>query len=148
MKNQLTQIENALIHFNDTNNAVSKRGVDWHLDHVLRIIVGVNSQLKQSNPSEFKSSFNFKRLVVLTTGKIPRGKAKAPTHVNTLTEINKNEVLSFLEKAKEQSIEFNNLNKNAHFNHPYFGLLNKKETKRFLEVHNNHHLKIIKDIIG
>jgi hypothetical protein len=33
------------------------------------------------------------------------------------------------------------------FEHPYFGKLKLKETIRFLEIHTQHHLDIIRDII-
>jgi hypothetical protein len=37
--------------------------------------------------------------------------------------------------------------KNQYFTHPIFGDLNTEQTFKFLGVHTNHHLKIIKDIV-
>ena len=42
---------------------------------------------------------------------------------------------------------FNDLEKNSFFIHPLFKQLNKKQTIKFLKLHTNHHLKIIKDIL-
>ena len=40
------------------------------------------------------------------------------------------------------------LDKNTHFPHPFFGILNKKETENFLVLHTKHHLMIINDILA
>ncbi|WP_053404293.1 hypothetical protein [Persicobacter sp. CCB-QB2] len=34
----------------------------------------------------------------------------------------------------------------AHFRHPYFGVLNKEESIRFMTIHSRHHLSIVQDI--
>jgi|TARA_R110002012_G_scaffold233759_1_gene407102 hypothetical protein len=147
MKTYITKIEQVIPHFNTVNTNVSNRGVDWHLDHILRVMASVTSQLKQSNPDDYVKTFNFKRELIFLTKKIPKGRVQAPKHVNTLTEIDKNEVKSLLEKAKENEISFSTIPKNAYFNHPFFGHLNRNQTKRFLQVHTHHHLNIINDII-
>ena len=147
MTKEFEKIDNAFHHFNKANKAVSNRAVDWHLDHVLRITVGVISALKKSDSLQYKSSFNMKRLIILSTGYIPRGKVKAPKHVNKLEQIDKTEVISFFEKTRLEYTKLNEIPKNAYFEHPFLGQLNKKQTLRFLKVHTNHHLKIIDDII-
>ena len=40
-----------------------------------------------------------------------------------------------------------NISKDHYFEHPFFGKIKRKETIRFLEIHTNHHLKIIDDIL-
>lgn len=148
MQQQITKLENALNYFNASNSKVSNRAVDWHIDHCIRIIVGVCSELKKSNPEKFTKKFNLKREIILKSAYIPRGKAKAPKNVNTLEKINKEEVVSLINKAKTSLKEIKDLPRKAYFNHPYFGDLNLKQTEKFLQVHTNHHLKIIDDIIS
>jgi hypothetical protein len=62
-------------------------------------------------------------------------------------EITAESIREFLEKTKLQITKIENLNKNSHFTHPIFGHLNKKESIRFIEIHNEHHLKIIRDML-
>ena len=62
------------------------------------------------------------------------------TYIPTLTA----EILSPI--AKNSLVDLETLNANSYFTHPYFGDLNLKKTIWFLNLHTNHHLKIIKDI--
>lgn len=39
------------------------------------------------------------------------------------------------------------LDENQFFTHTLFKQLNKKQTLKFLGLHTNHHLKIVKDIL-
>lgn len=126
---------------------ISKRGVDWHIDHSLKVIIACSNALIHSNADNYKSSFNFYKAVFLTLGFFPRKKVKAPKVVNNKEEINKDDLVSQLNSAKSLQIEINRLNTNCNFPHPFFGVLNLKESQRFMEVHTNHHLKIIKDIL-
>ena len=100
-----------------------------------------------SDPSAYKWSFNFNRTLVLSIGKIPRGRAKAPAVVQPKIDFDIETLIKHLTKVKQKVEIFNTLNKNHHFPHPYFGLLNLKPTMRFLEIHTQHHIKIMKDII-
>jgi len=51
-----------------------------------------------------------------------------------------------IEKAKIKLEELRELNPQQFFNHPGFGNLRLKKTIQFLEIHTQHHLKIIEDI--
>lgn len=141
------QLEQHLNHFEVVNTNVSSRGVDWHIDHTLKVIISIIVSLKESNPTEYQWKFNFLRTYILFSGIIPRGKGRSPKTVNNLNKIDMNEVQAQLKEARKLISEINTLPKNSNFKHPYFGLLNLRPTKLFLLIHTKHHLKIINDIV-
>ncbi len=143
----LNIIEAKIEYRNSKNIAVSKSDVAWHLDHVLKVINEITRVVKKSNPEDFKSNFNFKRILVFSIGKIPRGKARAPETVISVGEISLNDLNSQLEKGKTSIQELLKCTSKSNFKHPYFGRLNLKQTIRFLEIHTDHHLKIVDDIL-
>jgi hypothetical protein len=132
---------------NVKNHVVSKSSVGWQIDHVLIVINRITSQLKKSDPAAYKSEFNLKRWIVFTTNHIPRGKAKAPKLVNPETEATTEELVEKIALARISIAEFDLLHKNNYFRHPYFNDLNVKQTKKFLTMHTEHHLKIIQDLV-
>ena len=144
----LNELESNISNFEKHNEKVSTSTVGWQIDHCLLVINGIVSQLQNSNPSSFKPNFNFKRVLVFTLKKIPRGKAKAPKSVQPKDEITLNDLLEKLEIAKIKINDLPKLNPKSHFKHPYFGVLNLKQTILFLEIHTFHHLKIVRDIVG
>ncbi len=144
---ELAEIEKLISHSNQINTNISAKGVDWHLDHILKVLIGVSKTLQRSKPEEYKWEFNFIRMFVLTTKTIPRGRGKAPKTVVALDDIEIEDIYNQLKEAKDQVAKLDNLSKNSNFKHPYFGMLNIKESKKFLKIHTRHHLKIIKDII-
>ncbi len=130
------------------NKNISMASVKWHLQHSLLVINKVISAIMASDPETFKSEFNFKRSLVFFLNKIPRGKGKAPKQVLPDDNISKESIEKELDKLRANLVELNTLDKNAYFHHPYFGNLNLKHTKRFLQIHTNHHLKIVEDILN
>ncbi len=126
---------------------VSKASVGWHLAHSFKVINEVCTSLKLSKPENFSSQFNLKREVVFALGSFPRGKAKAPKVVIPEGDITSVNLLKDLQTARKNLSEFDSLEENNYFEHPYFNQLNKIHAKRLLEVHTKHHLKIIKDIV-
>jgi hypothetical protein len=130
------------------NSSISAVSVGWHIDHSLMVINQIIGAVQASNPVEYKWSFNMKRLVVFTTGKIPRGKAKAPKLVIPESAFDENDIRSKMEKAFYKLGKLNELSSNHFFIHPFFGHLNVKATKKMIALHTDHHLAIIKDIIA
>ncbi len=142
--NQLAlQIPNAT----KQQTSVSEGAVGWHIEHSLLVITQIIEGVKRSDASKYKWSFNFSRLIVLSSNKIPRGKAKAPDSVLPKDSLNEAFLLESVANTKLALVELANCKKNNYFIHPYFGQLNLKATIRFFEVHTHHHLKIIRDIL-
>ena len=143
----LDQFESRIPLFEKENLAISKSNIGWHIEHSLLTLNGVIKFLTHSNPKDYKWKFNFIRIIVLKTGKIPRGKAKAPQIVVPKDTISKTQLLANLEQIRKLVLELGTISKDHYFEHPFFGKLKRNDTIRFLEIHTNHHLKIIEDII-
>ena len=144
---QLSELESYLPQMEVTNPKISSSTVGWQIDHALRVVRGISWQLEESNPNDFKGKFNFQKSFILLTGYIPRGRARAPKDVKNDKEITAESINDFLGKTKIQISKVEGLDKKAHFPHPIFGQLDKKEAIRFIEIHTNHHLKIIRDML-
>lgn len=125
---------------------ISKSGTYWHLDHALKVIIKVTETMLSSDPTAYQPKFHFLKSMILLTGKIPRGKAKAPKHVLPPEQVTKNDLLQQLHRAKDLVGQLHTLDADCYFNHPMFGHLNVKKAIQFLGIHTLHHLKIVKDI--
>ena len=144
----INQLESKISQFETINLAVSGGSVGWHIEHSLKTIDQIVTACKNSNPSDYQWHFNFKRfLILIVAKKIPRGKARAPKIVRPEGDINQETLAVSVSKVRENLIGWKALDKNANFPHPFFGILNKKETEKFLVLHTKHHKMIIDDIL-
>lgn len=130
-----------------STSKISKVSIAWHIDHSFKVINKVISTLQSSDPTLYKNNFSFLGKIFFTLGFFPRGKAKAPKYVKPPEVILKEDLLTQLQLAKTNIESISSLDTNAYFKHPLFGNVNKKRVTRFLELHTNHHLKIIRDIL-
>ncbi|MFY7739113.1 MAG: DUF1569 domain-containing protein [Flavobacterium sp.] len=142
----ISQLESKIPFREKTNSSVSNSNVGWQIEHSLKTIYQITLAVKNSNPQEYQWKFNKSKLFISILGFIPRGKAKAPKVVLPDENITEESLLSNLQKVKSALQEWDSFDKNAYFPHPFFGNLNKKSTEWFLNLHTNHHLKIINDI--
>ena len=147
IQDQIQQLQFHIPDYATTNAAVSSASVGWHIEHSLLVFVRIITAMETSDPAFYKSSFNIKKMFALTLNKIPRGKAKAPKIVQPIGDIFPEKLITNIEAATLKIKALKNLQKCHHFDHPYFGKLNFKETNKFLALHTNHHLKIIHDIM-
>ena len=147
LDSEFDQIEKNIAFRDILNKEVSKVSVAWHLDHTLLTINKIYDSLSVSNTANYKPKFNFGQLMMFSFNKIPRGRAQSPDVVSPPEIIVTDSIYLHLEEAKKNLKLLNSLPENANFTHPFIGQLNRKQTKRFLKIHTNHHLKIINDIL-
>jgi len=142
----LNRFEAVMPQFETKNLKVSKSSIGWQIDHSLKVINGIIHQLKASS-NNIKPKRTLLGNFCLITRYIPRGKGKAPRVVLPPEIIKLTDLTEQLEAARFAIADYSEINPKATFKHPYFGILNKTSTFRFLEIHTKHHLKIIEDII-
>jgi len=137
--------EHSLVH-HKVNHQISNSSVGWHTEHSLKVITGIVDALEKSNKNDYKWKFNLGRYFILFINQIPRGKGEAPKIVVPEGEITYESLKSSIERTRLAVKKIQKLQPNNFFTHPYFGDLNLRIAKRFLNIHTNHHLKIISDI--
>ncbi|WP_299063510.1 DUF1569 domain-containing protein [uncultured Polaribacter sp.] len=148
LETKINLLERSISKSDLINTTVSKVNVAWHIDHSLKVINAVVKTMQNSDPKLYKDNFTFLGKILLLLKYFPKGKAQAPKHVKPPEIILKSAIIDQLETAKQNLSEIVNLDENAFFKHPLFGNINKKRVVRFLNVHTNHHLKIIKNILN
>ncbi len=147
MSSRLDEIERCFIHRDVSNKEVSQVDVAWQLDHILKAINNIATKLEASDREDYQLNFNATRTVVFLAGDFPRGVAQAPPSVVPPEVITDKSLMQQLILAREKVISIQSLHKRSSFLHETFGLLDRDESARLLEIHTDHHLKIIRDIL-
>ncbi|MFM7020968.1 MAG: DUF1569 domain-containing protein [Aquirufa sp.] len=143
---QLREMQDLSEHWEKKNPDVSVETVGWHLLHNLKVINGMIVSLAASDPNRYSPKFSVIKWRILLTKKIPRGKARAPKSAMPM-QIDKAELDAALDQASLSILNLLNQSPKQYFTHPMFGDLNTKLTSRFLWIHTEHHLKIVRDIL-
>lgn len=147
LKQEFKFIKENLKNIEIENIQISKGSVGWHFDHSLKVINSIFKALNKSNPKEYKKEINLVRFFVFLIGFFPRGKVKSPKRVLPPEIITKEEIERQLNLAIKSFSLIDDLEENQYFEHPIFKHLNKKKALKFLKLHTNHHLKIVKDVL-
>ncbi|MEM1181926.1 MAG: DUF1569 domain-containing protein [Acidobacteriota bacterium] len=127
---------------------VSKVDVAWHLAHSIKVIEEIHKELDASDPKAYRANLNPLRALAFARGKLPRGKAKSPSvvlppDVNTLEDLERQAAT-----ARTALLAWTQLPERSFFVHPVFGRLKRDHAERFIEIHTEHHLAIIADIVA
>ena len=147
INNLLNELEAQITNYSKLNQAISEGNVGWHIVHSCLVINSVCGAVLKSDPSKFIKKFSFKAFLVLLLNSFPRGKAKAPSFTVPSEELSPASILNSIQAARANIEALSKADKNQYFTHPIFGDLNTGQTFKFLGVHTNHHLNIIKDIL-
>ena len=147
INNLLNNLEVQIANYSRWNQTISEGNVGWHIVHSCLVVSSVCGAVVKSDASKFIKKFSFKAFLVLLLNSFPRGKAKAPSFTMPSEELSPTSILKSIQAARASIEALSKADKNQYFTHPIFGDLNTGQTFKFLAVHTNHHLKIIKDIV-
>ena len=143
----LDKFEAQITNYSKFNQTISEGNVGWHIVHSCLVISSVCTVVCKSDPTAYIKRFSFKAFIVLLLNSFPRGKAKAPSFTMPSQELSLASILQSIQASRNSIEALTKADKNQYFTHPIFGDLNTGQTFKFLGVHTNHHLKIIKDIL-
>ncbi|MEJ2113272.1 MAG: hypothetical protein P8X62_06140 [Flavobacteriaceae bacterium] len=147
LSNKLQEIASYFKNKDVLNNKVSDASVGWQIYHILKVINLVASALKRSDLKNHEATSNKYKAKYFEANYFPRGVAKAPKFALPPESFSLNDLEQQLNYAKQSILDIAEIEDNASFEHFIFGVLNKKETIKFLNIHTEHHLKIIRDIL-
>ena len=143
----IDQLEQYIAKQTSINPSVSRSPVGWHIEHSLLTIDSIIDALKRSDPALYKWKFNFPKLLIFTINKIPRGRAQAPSTVQPNENFSAASLKTHAASTRQKLLELEKLQSNKFIKHPVFGHLKLKPTLKFIAIHTQHHLNIIKDIL-
>ncbi len=144
---ELQKIQNYLPYINLHVPTISQANVSWHLSHSIMVADAIYESLKNSKPADFQPNFNLKRSILFKLKYFPRGVAKSPKQLKPPETVSRANIERQLFSIRNKLNLIEQLDTNAHFEHPIFGQCNLKVSKDFLKAHTHHHMKIVRDII-
>lgn len=147
LKPYLDELQSKISAYEKMNSATSNASVGWQIEHSLLTINGILQTVAASDPRNYKYTFKPIKILVFTTKKIPRGRAKSPDVVVPKGNLTEESLQAHLDKTYAHLNNIPQLGHDQYFAHPIFGHLKLKDTLRFLEIHTQHHIKIIDDIL-
>lgn len=145
---QLMELEANIEVFDYQMDSVSSASIGWHVEHSLLVLNGIIDSIKVSDPSKFKWKFNFSKLYIFAIGRFPRGKGRAPKSVIPKEQIDQSNLSVQLKLSMKNVGLLSTLDEGMFFKHPLFGNLKLRKSIYFLELHAEHHLKIIREIVS
>jgi hypothetical protein len=117
-----------------------------HVHHCCLAMTAIGRALIASTPPAPPSRASLLARVVFATGRIPRGRGRAPEAVVPEQDAAAETLMALLGESERLLAEAASLPPTAWFKHFVFGPLDRDKTIRFIRMHNHHHLRIIDDI--
>ncbi|WP_430408275.1 DinB family protein [Kordia sp.] len=148
LKVKLNEVASYIALRDTINLEVSEASVAWHMDHIYLMVDQLHKALKYSDESNYKAEPNKTRDYVFTSNTLPRGRVTAPESVRPAENVTINTLKAHYNEALATVEKLPMLAEKKHFNHPILGTMNRDETIKFLTIHTEHHLKIIREILN
>jgi DinB superfamily len=144
----LDEIEQYFPHLDRRSPDVSAWCVREQIHHALLSANGIARLVVESTPGARRPSLSPIKWIVLTTGKIPRGRAQAPKRVRPSATVSREELEQLLAHARESLAWAEAADPAAWYDHFVFGVMHRNAAIRLIHVHTRHHLAIVKEILG
>lgn len=121
-----------------------------HLDHLTKVTASVVNRLLQQDAPRVDAPLSVLGRIILALGRIPRGRGRAPERLRG-ARASAAELHASLTKLEGKLDELEEAHiaetRGAVVPHPRFGGLRPSQALRFVAIHNDHHLRIIADIL-
>lgn len=144
----MDEIEQYFPYLDRRNANVSAWCVREQLHHVLLSVTGIARLVVQSTAGARRPSLSPIKWIVLTTGKIPRGRGQAPKRVWPSASVSREDLEQLLVQARESLAAAEAADRRAWYEHFVFGVMRRNAAVRLIHVHTRHHLAIVKDILA
>jgi hypothetical protein len=149
---ELDEMERMLGLFPLRVERISAWSVGQQIEHIIVVGDSILEALAAQKSSERAKPLTFVGRIVLFSGFIPRGRGRSPEKLRP-SGISVEELRSRLQQYRNRLVALraalSEIASNpARFNHPFFGSFNARQWVRFLDVHQHHHVKIVRDIAG
>ncbi len=125
---------------------MSRWSVGMHVQHCCLAMIGVCEALLASSPPPPRRSFSPLTELILLTGRIPRGRAKAPEQAEPREAVSPGELASLIDRSEKLLAAARLAPSGSWFRHFALGVLDRNRSLKFIRIHNAHHLRITRDI--
>jgi len=132
--------------FDKRRDEVSGWSVGQHAEHLAMALSAMVVSLVTDRQYEGDTPLSDHKDSVLETGGIPRGAVQA-FETAIPGDDDADRIAGALNKALSRLQRVKNLPPAARVRHPMLGMLDRDESLRFIEVHNDHHRRIIDEIL-
>lgn len=143
----ISSLRDYLPHSSAFAASVSAWSVGQQIEHCGKAMVDICDAVMDSSPPMPRPAFSLQRFILLATGWIPRGRAKAPASVLPSEHPTTEQLAKILDLSSQRVEQVQTLPDSAWFGHPILGPMSRNTTLKFLRIHNHHHLKLIRDIL-
>lgn len=144
----LPRLRSAVAHGEVRAPAVSAWSVGMHVHHCALSMIGTARQVARSTPPPPRRRRSLLATVLLRIGRIPRGRANAIDAIRPRENVDGVELRAQLDECERLLADLEQSDSRAWFEHFVFGVLPRDQAVRFLRIHNDHHLRIIADILA
>jgi hypothetical protein len=126
---------------------ISGWSIAEQLDHVMKVNSSVLTRIAEK-PLPLEKPINMVGRVILAIGWIPRGKGRSPKSLRGAVA-SRNDLISATARLRSQIDALSTeliARRDPVVPHPFFGGLTAAQALRFMVVHSEHHMKIVRDI--
>ncbi|MDA0752462.1 MAG: DUF1569 domain-containing protein [Bacteroidetes bacterium] len=143
---RLNQVAEFLPHASLRNEHISRWSIGQQAEHVIRATSAFTVQILRNRKPDGSGVQKPITAQLLAHGMIPRGVADAPEATLPQLSTSPEELETLLLKARKRVSRLVEVHPESVANHPYLGEMDRDEIFRFMVIHLDHHLAIMREI--
>lgn len=122
--------------------------VGQHVEHCVLATLAISRLVRESSPPVPPVGFAWRRRILLATGRIPRGRARAPEAVVPTEELDPDRLGERVAEAVDAVAALRAAAPDGWFRHFVLGPMDRDTSLRFVRIHNRHHERIAREVLA